>query len=197
MTLMRWQPWREMDTLRKQMDRLFDEWLTSDSWMDRENSSLSLLPKRENALWAPAIEMHETDGEVIVKAQLPGVKPEDLDIQVTEDAVSIAGEHREEARSEEKGMVRFEFRYGHFQRIVPMPVPIRNHEVKSEFKEGVLTLMLPKSQEGRSRVVKVNVGEAARESMTEARQHQEHLQDTMRSRTAAEMGSSSSDQTQG
>lgn len=190
MTIMRWQPWREMETLRKQMDRLFDEWLTSDSWMERD-SSLSLLPKRENALWAPAIEMHETDNEVVLKAQLPGVKPEDLDIQVTEDAVSIAGEHREEARSEEKGIVRSEFRYGHFQRVIPLPVSIRNHEVKSEFKDGVLTLMLPKSQESRSRVVKVNLGEAARESMTEARQHQEHLQDTMRSRTAAEMGGNS------
>jgi HSP20 family protein len=187
MTLMRWQPWREMETLRKQMDRLFDEWLTRDSWMEQD-SSLSLLPKRDNTLWAPAIEMHETDGEVVLKAQLPGVKPEDLDIQVTEDAVSIAGEHREEARSEEKGIVRSEFRYGHFQRIVPLPVSIRNHEVKSEFKDGVLTLMLPKSQESRSKVVKVNLGEAARESMTEARQHQDHLQDTMRSRAAAEMG---------
>ncbi len=187
MTLMRWQPWREMETLRKQMDRLFDEWLTSDSWMDRD-SSLSLLPKRENILWAPAIEMHETDNEVVLRAQLPGVKPEDLDIQVTEDAVSIAGEHREEARSEEKGIVRSEFRYGHFQRIVPLPISIRNHEVKSEFKDGVLTLMLPKAQDSSSRVVRVNLGEAARESMTEARQHQEHLQDTMRSRAAAEIG---------
>jgi len=184
---MRWQPWREMETLRKQMDRLFDEWLTSDSWMDRD-SNLSLLPKRENALWAPAIEMHETDDEVVLRAQLPGVKPEDLDIQVTEDAVSIAGEHREEARSEEKGIVRSEFRYGHFQRIVPLPISIRNHEVKSEFKDGVLTLMLPKAQDSSSRVVRVNLGEAARESMTEARQHQEHLQDTMRSRAAAEIG---------
>ncbi|HIK56073.1 MAG TPA: Hsp20/alpha crystallin family protein [Synechococcales cyanobacterium M55_K2018_004] len=189
MALIRWQPMHELENLRKQMDRLFEEWMSGDGWIDRiGRPSASLLPQREGALWGPVVELKETDSDIILKAQLPGVKPADLDIQVTEDAVSIAGEHREESRQESEGMIRSEFRYGQFQRIVPLPMAIRIEEVKSDFQDGVLTLTMPKAEGSTRKVVKVSVGEAARESMVEQRQHEAHLQETMRARAAAEIG---------
>jgi HSP20 family protein len=151
MSIMHWQPWQEMDSLRRQMDRLFDDLIHT-------SSNLSLLPKTTEATWAPAIEIKETDNEVVLKAQIPGVETKDLDIQVTQDTVSIAGEKQEEAKFEEKGIFRSEFRYGQFQRLIPLPASINNEQVKSEFKDGILTLTLPKLTETPHKIVKVNVG---------------------------------------
>jgi HSP20 family protein len=155
MSIIRWQPWQEMDSLRRQMDRLFDDFMPS-------SSTLSLLPKATEATWAPAIELQETDSEILLKAQIPGIEAKDLDIQVTQDAVSITGEKQEEAKTEEKGMFRSEFRYGQFQRLIPLPASVNNEQVKSEFKNGVLTLTLPKLAETPPKVVKVTVGSEPR-----------------------------------
>jgi HSP20 family protein len=157
MSIMRWQPWQEMDNLRRQMDRLFDDFM-------HVNSDLSLLPRSPEATWAPAIELKETDGEVLLKVQIPGVEAKDLDIQVTQDAVSITGEKQEETKTEEKGMFRSEFRYGQFQRLIPLPVSVNNEQVKSEFKNGILMLTLPKLTAAPHKVVKVSLeGESAPE----------------------------------
>jgi HSP20 family protein len=151
MSIIRWQPWQEMDSLRRQMDRLFDDFMHT-------SSDLSLLPKATEATWAPAIELKETDSEILLKAQIPGIEAKDLDIQVTQDAVSITGEKQEEAKTEDKGMFRSEFRYGQFQRLIPLPASVNNEQVKSEFKNGVLMLTLPKLTGTPHKVVKVNVG---------------------------------------
>ncbi|WP_088889518.1 Hsp20/alpha crystallin family protein [Leptolyngbya ohadii] len=182
MSLMQWRPRRDLSILRQQMDHLFDDLLS----LGRD---FPPLPKINIVEWAPAVELRETDGEMIVKVQVPGISAKDLDVHVSEDAVSISGEHREEKRTEEKGVLRSEFQYGQFQRVIALPVPIKHEQVKSEFKDGVLTLTLPKVQIGSRTVVRVNVdtGEIAREALTEKRQAEAHLQDTMRARAAAEL----------
>ncbi|PMB08086.1 heat-shock protein Hsp20, partial [Fischerella thermalis CCMEE 5282] len=93
-------------------------------------------------------------------------------------------------QQQDKSFIWSEFRYGQFQRIIPLPVSIKNEQVKAEFKNGVLTLTLPKVEAVKRKVVKLDLGvqEAAREAMTKERQHQEHLQDTMHTRAAAEVG---------
>jgi HSP20 family protein len=167
MSIIRWQPWQEMDSLRRQMDRLFDDFMHT-------SSDLSLLPKATEATWAPAIELKETDGEILLKAQIPGIEAKDLDIQVTQDAVSITGEKQEEAKTEDKGMFRSEFRYGQFQRLIPLPASVNNEQVKSEFKNGILMLTLPKLTGTPHKVVKVNVGsEPTAEAVPETAQPEE------------------------
>lgn len=182
MSLIRWQPLKELDTLRHQMNHLFDELVRS----DREFPEF---PKLDNALWAPAIELKETDTNLILKAVVPGIEAKDLDVQVSEHAVSIAGEHRQEKHTEEKGYFRSELQYGQFQRTVPLPASVRHDQVQSEFKDGVLTLTLPKAEPTRQNVTKINLTtqEKARESVVQQRQHEEHLQETMRARAAAEL----------
>jgi HSP20 family protein len=190
MSLIPWQPLRELDQMRHQINRLFDE-------LVHTRHTESLFSKEDDITWIPAIEMQETDANIIVKAQVPGMSAKDLDVQVTTNAVSIAGEHREEKTSEDKGFVRSEFHYGKFQRIVPLPVLIQHDQVQAEFKNGLLTLTLPKAQKRDSNVVKVDltIQEKAREAMAENRQHDEHLQQTMHTRAAAELEKPASSET--
>jgi len=162
MSLMRWQPLKELDTLRHQMNHLFDELMHGDHELDQ-------FSELENALWGPAIELKETDTDLVLKAVVPGIEAKELDVQVSENAVSITGEHREEKRTEEKGYFRSELQYGQFQRTVPLPVSVKHDQVHSEFKDGVLTLTLPKAEPSHQNVTKVDLTtqEKAQESVAQ------------------------------
>lgn len=144
MTLTRWNPWQEMETVRRQMDQLFSE----------------LTPAPE-AAWTPAIELSTNETELILRAQLPGIDAKDLDVQVGQEAVAISGEHKFENKTEEKGYFRSEFRYGKFRRVIPLPAEVQNDQVKADFKDGILTLTLPRVQAVKPAVVKVSLTQAA------------------------------------
>lgn len=144
MALIRWQPFPEMETLRRQMDQIFDEMANSN--------------RDAQVTWKPAIELEDTEQHVILRAEIPGVEAKDLDIRVTREAVAIAGEHRYEKKAE-RGYVRSEFRYGNFQRVIALPVAVQNDQVQAEFKDGILTLTLPKVTEARHKVVKLNLAD--------------------------------------
>ncbi len=105
--------------------------------------------------------MQETEDAIHLKLELPGIEAKDLDVQVTENAVSIKGERKSETKTEEKGMTRSEFHYGKFQRVIPLPTRIQNTNVTAEYKDGILNLTLPKSEEEKNKVVKVNLDKAA------------------------------------
>lgn len=145
MALIRWQPFQEVETLRRQMDQMFDEMIG----VNRESQMT----------WKPAVELQDTEENVILRAEIPGVEGKDLDIRVTREAVAISGEHRYEKKAQERGYFRTEFRYGNFQRVIPLPVAVQNDQVQAEFKDGILTLTLPKVTEARRKVVKVNLAD--------------------------------------
>jgi HSP20 family protein len=146
MTLVRWQPFQEIDTLQRQMNRLFDELMP----ITREG--------RNGITFVPSAEMEETPDAIHLKLEIPGMNAKDLNIEVSAEAVSISGERKSETRSEEKGVTRTEFRYGKFQRVIPLSVRIQNDKVEAEYKDGILNLTLPKAEEEKSKVVKVNLG---------------------------------------
>lgn len=85
----------------------------------------------------------------------------DLDVQVTENAVSVSGERKEETKTEENGVTKSEFHYGKFHRVVPLPARIQNTNVQAEYKDGILNLTLPKTEQEKNKVVKVNLEPAA------------------------------------
>jgi len=145
MALVRYNPWQEMNALQRSFNRLFDDVLSSD------NSDFGKFSQ------VPAAELSETDDAVNLKLEIPGINVKDLDIQVTEKAVSIRGERKEESITEEKGNKRSEFRYGKFERVIPLPASIQNTDVKADYKDGILNLHLPKAQEEKNKVVKVNL----------------------------------------
>ncbi len=105
--------------------------------------------------------MEETQEAIHLKLEVPGIEAKDLDISVTQNAVSISGEHKEETKTEENGVTKSEFHYGKFQRVIPLPARIQNTKVKAEYKDGILNLTLPKAEEEKNKVVKVNLEQAA------------------------------------
>nr|WP_245562124.1 Hsp20/alpha crystallin family protein [Stanieria cyanosphaera] len=107
----------------------------------------------------PAAELTDTEDAIHLKLEVPGMSAKDLDIQVTVDHVSISGERKSETKSEENGKVHSEFRYGKFSRVIPLPARIQNSNVTAEYKNGILNLTLPKAEEEKNKVVKVNLGE--------------------------------------
>ncbi|MBW4581574.1 MAG: Hsp20/alpha crystallin family protein [Tildeniella nuda ZEHNDER 1965/U140] len=157
MSLIRWQPWQEVETLSRQLDQLF---------ADLPPVSRTASPVAKT--WTPAIELKAIDDAFVLRAELPGIDAKDLDIQVTREGVSIAGEYRAETQHEDGKFFRSEFRYGSFRRVVPLPVAIQNDQVKADFTDGILTLTLPKVVSDRPTVVKVNLTEAAAEPALEA-----------------------------
>ncbi len=146
MALIRWEPFREVESLQREMNRLFDA-------MNPSSDGVS-----NNLVFAPAAELQETSDAIHLKIEIPGLEAKDLDVQVTAEAVSIRGERRSESKTEEKGVFRTEFRYGKFQRVIPLPVRIQNDKVEAEYKNGVLTLNLPKAEEEKNKIVKINLG---------------------------------------
>jgi HSP20 family protein len=145
MALIRWEPFREIDSLQREMNRLFE------SLGPSENGGI------DRIAFIPAAEMHETPNTIELKLEVPGMEAKDLDVQVTEDAVAISGERRSETKAEERGMTRSEFRYGKFQRVIPLPARVQNNQVKADYTNGVLNLSLPKAEEEKHKVFKVNL----------------------------------------
>ena len=149
MVLVRWNPWREIPTLQQQMNRLFETALVPATGGER------------SFVRVPAAEMEETKDAIHLKLEVPGIEAKDLDVQVTANAVSISGERKEETKTEENGVTKSEFHYGKFHRVIPLPARIQNTQVQAEYKDGILSLTLPKSEEEKNKVVKVNLEQAA------------------------------------
>jgi HSP20 family protein len=147
MLMRSWQPFAEIETIRQQLDKAFDQLAAT-----RDNSE---------ATWMPAVEFVDAGDNFVLKAQLPGIDPKDVDIQVTREAISISGERRYENTDEKSGYVRSEFRYGKFHRVLTLPAHIQNDSVQAEYKDGILMLTLPKVTEARNKVVKINLAQIA------------------------------------
>ena len=152
MALVRYNPWSEMNSLQRQFNRLFDDALTSCGPALTANWE-----GFDNLAKVPAAELTEKDDALHLKLEVPGMEAKDLDIQVMADRVAIAGERKSETKTEEDGRTRSEFRYGKFQRVIPLPVRIQNNLVTADYKDGILNLTLPKSEEEKNKVVKVNL----------------------------------------
>lgn len=154
MTIMLYQPLSGRSPLSHRMQPLANQFV-------RSHRSF---PLAQAASTLPAIELEDSDNILVLRAKLPGIEAKDLDIEVTRNAVAIAGEYRNQDQSEDKRYFQSEFRYGKFRRIVPLPAQIENDRVDADLKDGILTLRLPKTESERHRVVKVNLTEAQSEA---------------------------------
>jgi len=143
--LTRWDPWSEAVSLQEAMDRLFEE-----SFIHPRRSWPA--PSKGEAL---AVDMYETDDEVVVKTGIPGVKAEDIDISVTDDLLTIQGETEAEDKLEEANYVRQERHYGAFARHLSLPSTVVAERATAEFEDGVLTLTLPKAEEAKPKTIKI------------------------------------------
>ncbi len=150
MALIRWQPFQEMTALQRDMNRLFDNL----SPMMRDGDMMQM----QQMSFSPAAEIEETENGINLKVEIPGMESKDLDVQVTKEAVMISGERKSESKSEKNGMTRSEFRYGRFSRTIPLPTRVDNTNVKGDYKDGILKLEIPKAEDEKNKVTKVNIG---------------------------------------
>lgn len=145
-TLVRWDPAREIRAMREMMDRLFEDFFAPTTV--RATESWALVPR---------VDMYETEDEVIVKAVVPGVKPDDLDISVTGNVLTIRGEVREEEELKDANFIRQERVFGSFRRDLTLPVEVDVNKAQAEFENGVLTLRLPKAEAAKPKRLQIKV----------------------------------------
>lgn len=141
--LTRWEPVREMMTLREAMDRLFDDAFTRP------------INLRDGGWSAPAIDMYQTDDEVVVKAALPGFKADDVQINITGDVLTIRSEMKHEEEKKEKAWHIREQRWGSFERSVALPTAVTSDKASADFENGILTITLPKAEEVKPKSITV------------------------------------------
>ncbi len=141
--LIRWEPAREMMTLRDAMDRLFDDAFTRPLRMYDGQMSI------------PAVDMYQTDDEIVVKAAVPGAKADDVQINVTGEVLIIKGEIGEKEEVKEKAYHLREQRWGVFERTIALPTDVIADKAKAEFENGILTITLPKAEEVRPKTINI------------------------------------------
>jgi HSP20 family protein len=141
--MVRWDPFREVMGLRRAMDRLFDDALVSSSneW--------------QPVAWHLALDVIENDNEYVVKASVPGLKPEDLDITYDNKVLVIKGEMKEEKDIEEGSYQLRERRYGSFSRSLTLPSNVKADQIQASYTDGVLRLQLPKAEESKPKRIAI------------------------------------------
>jgi HSP20 family protein len=140
------EPFRDFDDVQTEVNRLFDNFLGR--------------PAQANGMermWSPAVDMHETKDEVVVHAELPGLNEKDIHLSITGDVLSIRGERRWNEDVKREGYYRGERWYGKFERTLPLPVSVQADKVTAKYREGVLTITLPKVEEIKPKDIKIDV----------------------------------------
>ena len=137
MTLVRWDPFRELEDMSERLNRVFSRPSLRNS--GKENLTV--------ADWMPTVDISETEGEYLIKAELPEVRKEDVKVTVENGVLTLQGERRQEKEEKGKRFHRVERSYGSFVRSFTLPESVDESSVKAEYKDGVLNLHLPKSAE--------------------------------------------------
>ncbi len=139
-------PFRELLSIREELDRLFSTLATGRG-----------VREGRETLWLPAVDVEETDDAVIVRAEVPGMEKDDIKVTITDDTLVISGERREEKEEKEKNYHHREIYYGKFYRAVRLPVDVDREKAKASYKQGILEIVLPKSERVKPRTIDVEV----------------------------------------
>jgi len=145
MAIIRWDPFRDWMTLRERMNKLFDE-----SFTGREEEQGSVA-----GTWSPSVDIHETDKELVLTAEVPGVDEDDLEVNVEGNTLSIRGKREFEKETKEEDFHRIERSYGSFYRSFSLPNYVDQDKINAEYDDGLLKLTMPKKAELKAKKVKV------------------------------------------
>ncbi len=145
MSMTRWRPFNELMTWQRMMDRLFNEPMAhSGTWWEEMTTTFP-------------IDMYQTENEIVVKASLPGVKPEDVEVTVHGDMLTIKGEMKADEEVKKENYLYQESRYGSFYREIHLPTPVSMDKADAKFDHGMLMITLPKAEQAKAKQLKVNV----------------------------------------
>ena len=147
MAIVRWEPFRDLVTAQRDFDRLFRGAFSAQPG-ETELSTRS---------WAPPVDIYETEDAIVLKAELPGVDPKDVEVRVEDNTLYLKGERKFEKEVKEQNYHRVERSYGSFARSFSLPNSISTDQVKAEFKDGLLTLTMPKREEAKPKTIKIDV----------------------------------------
>ncbi len=146
MAIVRWDPFRDVMSLQERMNELFERTMRR-----RADEEEGLAPRA----WSPAVDIYETDEKMVIKAELPGLKKEDIDIEVRDNTLTLKGERKFEKEIKQENYHRVERAYGSFQRSFTLPSTIKQEAIEATFKDGILEVSLPKAAEVKPKKVEI------------------------------------------
>jgi HSP20 family protein len=145
MAVLKWDPLRDLLSIQDRMNRLFEQTLSRSRAEERVTAST----------WSPAVDIYETPETIIMKADLPGLSREDIEIQIRDNTLSLRGERRFAKDVQQENYLRIERAYGAFQRNFTLPATIQQDEIRATFRDGVLELTLPKAEEAKPKKIAI------------------------------------------
>lgn len=151
MAIVRWEPFRDLLSLQDRMNRLFDESYRS-TQRGTSDDEWAL-----GGSWAPAVDIYEQGNDIVLKAELPGVDPKDVDIRLENNVLSLRGQRKLEGEVKRENYHRVERSYGAFSRSFTLPTVVDQASIKAEFKDGMLQVTLPKREEAKPKQIQVSV----------------------------------------
>ena len=149
MAIVRWDPLRDLVSLQERMNRMFE-----DSYRGAGSSDDWAL----GGAWAPAVDIYEQDGNIVMKAELPGVDPKDVDVRLENNTLTLSGQRRLDSEVKQENYHRVERAYGTFTRSFTLPSVVDQGHIKAEYKDGVLKVTLPKREEAKPKQINIAVG---------------------------------------
>ena len=145
MAVVRWDPFRDLNMLQDRMNRLFDD--AGRTWRTDEPSATTT--------WSPAVDIFETEAEIVVKAELPGMEHKDITLNLEKNVLTLRGERRFQKETKEENYHRIERAYGGFSRAFSIPATVDEEQIRAEYKDGVLKIVLPKKEQAKPKQIRI------------------------------------------
>ena len=146
MAVIRWDPFRELSTLQDRMNRLFED----------ANGGSRRGEAPATTAWRPAVDIHETETQIVVKAEVPGMERDGIELGLENNVLTLKGDRRFEKDTTEENYHRIERAYGSFSRSFSIPSVVDENKISADYKEGVLTISLPKTEKARAKQIAIN-----------------------------------------
>jgi len=147
MAVVKWDPLRDLLSIQDRMNRLFEQTLSRSRTEDGISAST----------WAPAVDIYETPETIVMKADLPGLTREDIEIEIRDNTLTVKGERRFAKDVQQESYLRIERAYGAFQRSFTLPTSVQQEKIRASFRDGVLELLLPKAEESEPKKIAIDV----------------------------------------
>ena len=145
MAVVRWDPFRDLNMLQDRMNRLFDD----------AGRNLRGDEPAATTTWSPAVDIFETEGEIVVKAELPGMERKDITLNLEKNVLTLRGERRFEKETKDDNYHRIERSYGGFSRAFSIPATVDEEHISAEYKDGVLKIALPKKEQAKPKQIRI------------------------------------------
>ncbi len=152
MSIVKWSPLKELEDMRKDIERMFEEFFEPFPRRRRR-----WWPRMEAGVIVPNIDVYDKKGEIVVKAELPGVEKDQIELTVTKDSLTIKGEIKKDEEVKDEDYYAREISYGAFSRTINLPAEVNADQAKATFKNGILEIILPKKEEAKPKEIKVEV----------------------------------------